>query len=226
MDGKLIIIESGSDGSGKATQTKILYDRLLSEGYNVRKIEFPNYKSDSSALVKMYLAGEFGDNPEDVDAYVASTFYAGDRFASYKTDWEQFYKSGGIVLSDRYTTSNMVHQASKMDEEEREKYLDWLVDFEFNLYKIPKPNAVLFLDVPVDVSEKLIRDRKNKINGEDKKDIHESNKEYLEKSYNNSLYVLKKYNWTRINCVSDGNMKSIEEISEEIYFNAIGIIEG
>lgn len=160
MSGKLIIIESGSDASGKATQTKKLYERLLKDGYNVRKVEYPNYDSESSALVKMYLRGEFGEKATDVDPYIASTFFSVDRYASFKTEWEEFYNNGGIVLADRYTTSNMVHQASKMDEDERDKYLDWLVDYEFNMYKIPQPDCVVFLDVPVNFSKKLI-DRKS-----------------------------------------------------------------
>ena len=173
MSGKLIIIESGSDASGKATQTKKLYDRLVSEGYNVKKVEYPNYDSETSTLVKMYLRGDFGKNPSDVDAYVASTFYAVDRYASFKTQWEEFYNKGGIILADRYTTSNMVHQASKMEESERDKYLDWLFDYEFSMYKIPKPDAVIFLDVPVDFSKNLMKDRDNKFTGEKEKDIHE-----------------------------------------------------
>lgn len=217
MRGKLIVIESGSDASGKATQTAKLYERLLSEGYNIKKVEYPNYDSDSSALVKMYLRGDFGKNPSDVDPYVSSTFFAGDRYASYKTEWEEFYKSGGIIIGDRYTTSNMVHQAAKMNEDERDKFLDWLFDFEFNLYKLPKPDAVVFLDVPISFSQKLMADRKNKITGEDKKDIHESDINYLTRSYNNSLYIADKYNWNKINCVKDNNLRSIEDIHEEIY---------
>ena len=150
MAGKLFVIESGTDGSGKATQTKKLFDRLVEDGYRVRKVEFPNYDSDSSALIKMYLNGDFGDKADDVDAYIASTFYAADRYASYKLGWEDFYLNGGIILADRYTTSNMVHQASKMDStDDKEKFLDWLDDFEYGLYKIPRPDGVFFLDVPL-----------------------------------------------------------------------------
>lgn len=217
MSGKLIIIESGSDASGKATQTRKLYDRLVKEGYKIRKVEYPNYNAESSALVKMYLRGDFGSKPTDVDPYVASTFYAADRYASFKTEWEQFYNEGGIILADRYTTSNMVHQASKMAEEDRDKYLNWLVDFEFNMYKIPKPDCVVFLDVPIEFSKKLMENRKNKITGEEKKDIHESDIKYLEKSYNNSLYIADKYDWKKINCVEDKALRSIDNIHEEIY---------
>jgi dTMP kinase len=217
MNGRLIIIESGSDASGKATQTKKLYEKLLKDGYNVKKVEYPNYSSESSALVKMYLRGDFGDKPSDVDPYIASTFFAADRYASFKTQWEDFYNEGGIILADRYTTSNMVHQASKMDKEDRDKYLDWLFDFEFNMYKIPEPDCVIFLDVPVTFSKKLMENRKNKITGQSKKDIHESDIKYLEKSYNNSLDIVDKYNWNKIKCVENNNLRSIGSIHEEIY---------
>ena len=211
MKGKLIIIE-GSDGSGKATQTKKLYDRLEAENYKIKKVEFPNYNSGSSALVKMYLRGDFGKNATDVDPYVCSTFYAVDRYASFKTGWEEFYNNGGIIICDRYTTSNMVHQASKID-----KYLDWLNDLEFNLYKIPKPDCAIFLDVPVEVSKSLMQDRNNKITGESEKDIHESDFEYLKKSYENSLYIADKYDWKRINCVENNQLRTINDIHNEIY---------
>ena len=216
MKGKLIIIE-GSDGSGKATQTKKLYDRLEQNNYNIKKVEFPNYDSESSALVKMYLRGDFGKHAEDVDPYICSTFFAVDRYASFKTEWEEFYNNGGIIICDRYTTSNMIHQASKMEVEERDKYLEWLNDLEFNLYKIPKPDCVIFLDVPVEMSQKLMKDRNNKITGESEKDIHESDFDYLKKSYENSLYIAKKYDWQRINCIKDDNMRTIDDIHEEIY---------
>lgn len=216
MKGKLIIIE-GSDGSGKATQTKKLYDRLEQNNYNIKKVEFPNYNSESSALVKMYLRGDFGKHAEDVDPYICSTFFAVDRYASFKTEWEEFYNDGGIIICDRYTTSNMIHQASKMEVEERDKYLEWLNDLEFNLYKIPKPDCVIFLDVPVEMSQKLMKDRNNKITGESEKDIHESDFDYLKKSYENSLYIAKKYDWQRINCIKDDNMRTIDDIHEEIY---------
>lgn len=217
MNGKLIIIESGSDASGKATQSEELLKKLTADGYNVRKVEYPNYKSESSTLVKMYLRGDFGKNADDVDAYIASTFFTADRYASFKTEWEEFYRSGGIVIADRYTTSNMVHQASKMEIEERDKYLDWLEDYEYNLFKIPRPDEVIFLNVPVDYSIKLMENRKNKFTGEDEKDIHESDKNYLRKTYNNSIYIADKYNWKRVECVENEQLRTIEDISNEIY---------
>lgn len=223
--GKLIIIDSGTDGSGKATQTQKLYEILLAEGKNVKKITFPDYDSPACMPVKMYLGGEFGTDPSDVNAYVASTFYAIDRFASFKTYWGEFYKSGGIILSDRYVSSNMVHQAVKMDnEEEREQYLNWLYDLEYIKYGLPIPDCVIFLDMPPDMSEKLMEDRANKITGEQKKDIHESNHEYLVKCYNNSLEIANKYDWKRVKCINDKTLRTVEDINNEIYEKVRGYI--
>lgn len=215
--GKLIIIESGSDASGKATQAEKLYERLLREEYKVRKITFPNYESPACMPVKMYLNGDFGEKPEDVNAYVASTFYAIDRFASYKTEWEEFYKNGGIIIADRYTTSNMVHQAVKMENEEKDKFLNWLYELEFNLYKLPVPDCVVFLDVPPEISQELMKDRANKFTGEKEKDIHERDKQYLINSYNNSLKIAEKYSWNKIKCNNGNRLKSIDEIHNAIY---------
>ena len=214
--GKLFVID-GTDGSGKQTQLERLKNKFEENGIAYKLVSFPNYNSPSSSLVKMYLSGEFGENAKDVSPYIASTFFAADRYATYKKDYEEYYKNGGIILADRYTTSNMVHQASKMDEDERDKYLDWLVDYEFNMYKIPQPDCVVFLDVPVNFSKKLMENRKNKFTGEKKKDIHESDIKYLEKSYENSLYIADKYNWNKINCVENDKLRSIDSIHEEIY---------
>lgn len=215
--GKLIIIESGSDGSGKATQTHRLYERLSEEGYKVKKITYPNYDSPACMPVKMYLNGDFGKKPEDVNAYVASTFYAIDRFASYKLEWKEFFEDGGIILSDRYTTSNMVHQAAKMVREEREKYLDWLCELEFGHYQLPEPDCVIFLDVSPETTQTLMLERLNKFTGEQEKDIHESNTAYLAQCYNNSLEIAEKYGWEKIKCDGEGRLRSIEDIHGEIY---------
>ncbi len=217
MKGKLIVIE-GVDSSGKATHTQKLYDRLLKEQYNIRKVEFPNYKSDSSALVKMYLNGEFGSKPEDVDAYASSTFYAVDRFASYKKEWEDYYLNGGIVIADRYTMSNMIHQASKIsDTLEKNKFLDWLWDFEFTKLGIPVPDCVLFLDMPPEYAQELMKNRKNKITGEQNKDIHEKDHQHLVDAYNNACSIAEKYKWNRISCIRNNQIKTIDDIHEEVY---------
>ena len=215
--GKLIVIE-GSDGSGKATQSELLYKRLLNEGKDVRLVSFPNYNSESSALVKMYLEGEFGETPEDINIYAASAFYSVDRFASYEREWKKFYEGGGIVIADRYTTSNMVHQAAKINNrQEKDKYLSWLWDLEFELFKLPIPDVVFFLDVMPEISERLMRKRLNKITMEEEKDIHEKNNGFLVKSYKNALYVAEKYNWVKIDCNNGNNVRDIEEISDDIY---------
>lgn len=216
MKGKLIVIEAG-DGSGKATQTKLLFDKLALNNYRVMKVEFPDYQSNSSALIKMYLNGEFGDNPNDINPYAASTFYAADRYASYKTVWEGFYQSGGIILADRYTTSNMVHQAAKIvNPVEREEYLKWLWDLEFVKFKLPVPDCVIFLDMHPKYSQLLINNRSNKL-GESEKDIHERNYDYLVNSYNNAKQIKISYEWTMVNCVHNGQLKSKDEIHREIY---------
>ena len=216
MNGKLIIIEA-SDGSGKATQTERLYQRLLLEQFKVKKIEFPNYSSESSALVKMYLNGEFGTDPDTISPYIASSFYAVDRYASFKKEWEAFYQDGGIILADRYTTSNMVHQAAKLDEDsERDKFLEWLYDYEYNIFGLPIPDYVIFLDMPPEISCGLISKRTSKA-FDVRKDIHEADKQYLIKSYNNANWIASKYNWHKVMCVSNSSLKTIEEIHEEVY---------
>lgn len=215
--GKLIVIE-GSDSSGKATQAKLLFEKLKSLNMNVRKVEFPDYKSNSSALVKMYLNGEFGKNADQVNPYAASTFYSADRFASYQTQWKSFYENGGIVLADRYTTSNMVHQASKIkDKNEKKIFLDWLWDLELVKFGLPVPDKVIFLNMPPEFSVKLMEQRKNKFTGKNEKDIHENNFEFLSNSYNNACDIATKYNWVKINCISEGKLRTIVKIHEEVY---------
>jgi len=216
MKGKLIIIEAG-DGSGKATQTEKLFQRLMLENFKVKKIEFPNYASESSALVKMYLNGEFGTDPDSISPYIASSFYAVDRYASFKKDWEMFYQAGGIILADRYTTSNMVHQAAKIDEEsDRNKFIDWLYDFEYNIFGLPVPDYVVYLDMPPEVSAGLISKRASKAS-DVLQDIHEADKQYLIKSYTNANRIASKYNWHKVMCVSNNSLKTIDEIHEEVY---------
>lgn len=215
--GKLIVIE-GTDSSGKETQTRKLYERLKKNKKNVIKISFPNYESPACEPVKMYLAGEFGDKAQEINPYPVSAMYAIDRYASYKKDWGEFYSSGGIIITDRYTTSNMVHQASKLsDKEEKKSYLEWLCDLEYNKMELPKPDVVIFLNMPSEMAQKLMLERKNKITGEKEKDIHEKDYKYLKKSYENACFIAKQEKWVEIECVRDGKLKSIEEIGEKIY---------
>ncbi|MBR6523502.1 MAG: thymidylate kinase [Clostridia bacterium] len=214
--GKLIVIE-GLDSSGKETQSRLLVEHLEIIGKKVKRIEFPNYKSDSSALVRMYLGGNFGNSPDCVNAYAASTFFAVDRYATYKTDFQQFLNEGGTIVADRYTTSNMIHQASKItDTDERNKYLEWLDNFEYTLLGLPRPDKVIFLDMPMDIAAKLMAARANKIDGSEKKDIHERNKEYLAATYSAALEVAEKFGWEHVMCGRNGEPLSIEEIHREV----------
>ena len=226
MKGKLFVIESGTDSSGKATQTARLYERLKAEGINVKKVEYPNYKSESSSLIKMYLRGEFGEKADDVNYYAASAFYAVDRYASYQKEWRSFYEDGGIIIADRYTTSNMVHQASKIESEsEKIEYVDWLLDFEFKRFELPKPDGVIFLNMPPQKSMSLMEDRKNKFTGEAEKDIHEKDREYLIKTYENALWIANRHGWINVECMQEGKLKSIDEIHEQIYKEIIGRVK-
>lgn len=215
--GKLFVID-GTDGSGKQTQLMKLQDSLTKDGIDYKVVSFPNYNSPSSSLVKMYLSGEFGKNAKEVSPYIASTFYAADRYATFQTGYKKYYDEGGIILADRYTTANMVHQAGKIkDEDEREKFLNWLWDFEFNLYRLPVPNEVFFLNMPVEKSLELMKNRENKFTHTEKKDIHESNKNHLIDAYEAACDVSKKYGWYEIKCIKDGTLRTIEDIHEEIY---------
>lgn len=214
---KLFVID-GTDGSGKQTQLEQLEKRLIKENIEYKKVSFPNYDSPSSALVKMYLSGEFGENAKDVSPYIASTFYAADRYATYKTKLEDYYNNGGIILADRYTTANMVHQAGKIkDKQEREKFLNWLWDFEFNLYKLPVPTKVFFLNMPPEYAFELMKNRENKFTHEAQKDIHERDKNHIVDSYNAACDVAQKYNWVTIDCIKDDKIRTIEEIHEDIF---------
>lgn len=213
--GKLIIIEAG-DGSGKATQTKALYDHLAADGKRIHRVEFPDYGSDSSALVRMYLGGSFGEHADDVNAYAASTFFAVDRYASYQMKWKKYYEAGDIILADRYTTSNMVHQAVKLtDAAERDAFLDWLWDFEFQKLGLPVPDLVIFLDMDPAVSDRLIAARAKEKAQE--KDIHEKDTSYLHRCHAAYEVLAQKYDWQTIRCSACGAPRTIEEIHADVY---------
>lgn len=211
--GKLIVIE-GLDGSGKATQAKLLTQNLEKRGERVQAITFPNYASDSSALVKMYLAGQFGTDPSEVNAYAASSFFAVDRYASCKTGWGKFIDDGGIVITDRYTTSNAVHQCSKLPRAQWDEYLAWLFHYEYDLLGIPSPDAVIYLNVDPQVSQQLMTRRYH--GDESKKDIHEGNLSYLTRSREAAAYCCEKLGWNVIDCCRDGDLRSIEDIQREL----------
>lgn len=220
--GKLIVIE-GTDGSGKSTQFRLLTDRLESEQVKFQKLVFPQYSEPSSALIRMYLGGEFGKSPSDVNAYAASAFYSVDRYASYRKVWGKWYEEGGLVVSDRYTTSNAVHQASKEPENKREDFLNWLYDFEYDKLGLPRPDLVIYLDVPTDFTEKMLRHRESETNTH--ADIHEQDMQYLATCRRMGRAAAEHYGWTVIRCVRDGAMRSVEDIHEEIYRHVAACLE-
>lgn len=211
--GKLIVID-GLDGSGKSTQLEISEQKLIELGFKVKTISFPDYKSPSSALVKMYLNGEFSNDPNDINAYAASSFYAVDRYASYHKYWKEFYENGYVILAARYVSSNALHQMSKVEQENWDSYLNWLYDYEYDKLGIPKADSVIFLDMPIDVSQKFLSKRYD--GDETKKDIHESDLKYLQNCRKSALYASKKLNWDIVECCKNGIPLSIEEISEKI----------
>ena len=209
---KLIVIE-GLDGSGKATQAKRLTEALVEKGIPVREVSFPDYGSDSSALVRMYLSGQFGTDPQNVNAYAASSFFAVDRFASYKKDWHRDY-ARGVVIADRYTTSNAVHQCSKLPKEQWDDFLNWLFDFEYKKLGIPAPDRVIYLNVDPAVSQALMTARYS--GDENKKDIHERDIAYLRHSREAAAYCAEKLGWETVDCCRDGQMRSIEDIHKDV----------
>lgn len=219
--GKLIVIE-GLDGSGKSTQLDLLYKNLTERGIDCKSVSFPDYEHPSSTLVKMYLAGEFGSKPDDVNAFAASAFYAVDRYASYKKYWGEYYENGGVIIAGRYVTSNAVHQNSKLKEEKWDSFLDWLYDFEYNKMGIPAPDKVIFLDMPIEVSQKLMTGRYK--GDEDKKDIHERDTEYLEHCRKSALYTAEYSGWKKISCAKDGNARTIEEIAQDVLNEVLEVL--
>ncbi len=216
MNGTLFVIE-GVDGSGKATQTDLLYQALQKQERPVRKISFPNYDSPSSSLIKMYLNGEFGTDPQAVNAFATSVFFAVDRFASFRKDWQKFYEDGGIIIADRYVTSNLVHQASKIsDAAEKERYIAWLSDLEYNIFGLPQPDCVIFLDMPPACSLQL-RQQRNTLKQGLTQDIHEADQHYLQQAYENAVTIAQHQQWHTIHCATpDGNIRSIEDIHRQI----------
>ena len=221
--GKLIVIE-GTDGSGKSTQFRLMTQHLQQDQIDFKQLVFPRYDQESSALIRMYLGGEFGTHPSDVNAYAASAFYAVDRYASYKKVWGEYYENGGLIVSDRYTTSNAVHQASKEAPENQGEFLKWLYEFEYDKLGLPKPDLIIYLDVPTDFTEKLMRHRE--ADTHTKADIHEQDLSYLATCRRTGKAAAEFYGWSVIDCVRDGAMRSIEDIHEEIYHRVLTSLEG
>ena len=203
--GKLIVFE-GTDGSGKSTQFELLAKRLEAEQIGFQRLRFPQYEEPSSALIRMYLGGAFGDDPEAVNAYAASTFYAVDRYASYQRVWKDYYQGGGLVVSDRYTTSNAVHQGSKVPEGERAEFFRWLYDLEYDRMGLPRPD---------ELSEQLMRKREQSTGTH--ADIHERDEDYLKKCRDVALHAAKYYGWRTVSCAKNGAIRGVEDIHEEVY---------
>ena len=220
--GKLIVLE-GTDGSGKSTQFRLLSQWLETSKKSFKHIVFPRYDQESSALIRMYLNGQFGTKPSDVNGYAASAFYAVDRYASYKQDWGKWYEDGGLILSDRYTTSNAVHQASKEPEEKRAEFLRWLYEFEYDKLQLPRPDLVIYLDVPTEFTEKMMRSREASTGTQ--ADIHEKDTAYLATCRQTGRAAAEYYGWTIIQCVKDGAMRSIEDIHKEIRQHVTACLE-
>ena len=210
MSRHLIVIE-GTDGSGKSTQAQLTCEALQAAGVDFKRLTFPRYADDSSMLVRMYLRGDFGTHPEDVNPYAASTFYAADRYASFKTDWQKDWEQDRVIFCDRYTTSNAVHQSSKLPAEQLVPFTDWLFDYEYNLLGLPAPTCVIFLDMPTEVSLKMLEKRQG-----DTGDIHELDHAYLSRCRERALSVCEQYGWHRISCAENGNLRSIEDINRDI----------
>ena len=211
--GKLIVIE-GLDGSGKSTQTELVRKFIEEQGIDLKQIKLPDYESDSSALVRMYLGGAFGTKPTDVGAYAASSFYAVDRYANFVTKWKDDYESGKIILADRYATSNAAHQMTKLSRDKWDEYLAWLEDFEYVKIGIPKPALVIFLDMPIEISQKLMTSRYK--GDEAKKDVHEADVAYLKACREAGMYAAEKLGWKIIKCFEGDEPRTIEAISNDI----------
>lgn len=211
--GKLLVLE-GLDGSGKSTQTEQLKQALLQEQVPMTQIKLPDYDSPSSTLVKMYLNGDFGKRPSDVNAYAASSFYAVDRYASFQNHWKQPYEDGVLILADRYVTSNASYQMTKLPEEEWNAYLDWLEDYEYRKLGLPEPNLVIFFDMPVEVSQKLMTDRY--AGNEAKKDVHEKDVAYLQHCRKAALFAAKKQGWVVVPCAEGDKPRTINAIAEDV----------
>lgn len=214
MAGRLIVFE-GTDGSGKSTQFKALCSRLDQQGTVYEKLVFPQYDQPSSALIRMYLGGEFGSRPEDVNPYAASAFFAVDRYASMKKVWGEWYARGGLILTDRYSTSNAVHQAAKLPAEEQENFCRWLDEFEHDRLGLPRPDAVIYLDMPTQQAVRLLRIREQATNTH--ADIHEVDDGYLAACRETALRAAQVLGWTVVPCVENGRLRTVDEIHQQIW---------
>lgn len=219
--GKLIVID-GLDGSGKTTQSQLLFSHLEQNSpAGARLISFPDYQNPSSQLVRMYLAGDFGRDARQVSAYAASSFYAVDRYASYRLYWEQDYLAGKNILATRYATSNMIHQMGKLPREEWDSFLCWVKDYEYQKLGLPAPDQVIFLDMDLEVSARLLTGRYH--GDESRKDIHEANRQYLAGCRESALYAAAHEGWTVIRCDDGKKALQVEEIAGKLISSLISL---
>lgn len=212
--GRLLVLE-GLDGSGKSTQTERLRQALLAAGETVRQIKLPDYDAPSSTLVRQYLAGDFGNDPSAVNAYATSSFYAVDRVASFLLDWKKDYDAGSLILADRYTTSNPIYQMTKLPKAEWDAYLAWVDDYEYDKLELPRPDRVIFLDMPVEVSQKMMTRRYE--GDEAKKDVHESNVQFLNACREAALYTAERWNWSVCRCSEGEEPRTIDAIAADVF---------
>lgn len=212
--GKLIVFE-GIDGSGKSTQSRLIRSRLEDSGVPFRSVTFPRYDNPSAALIKMYLGGEFGTSPSDVNPYAASCFYAVDRYASFRQDWRDYYTGGGLIVTDRYTTSNAIHQGSKLPEADREDFFRWLYDFEFRLMELPRPDAVIYMDIPFDLALRRIAQRELATGSTC--DIHEKDRAYLQACHRCGRHAADYFGWQCISVTDGDTERTVEDINDEIF---------
>ena len=213
MPGKIAVLE-GLDGSGKSTQFEMLDRYLTDKGIKHKSISFPDYDNESSALVKLYLSGKIGSSPSDVNAYAASSFYAVDRYVSYRQFWEKDYKDGAFISAARYVTSNCIYQMTKLPEEKWGEYIHWLEDYEYRKLGLPRPDQVIFLDMPIEISQKLMSGRYN--GDEAKKDIHEADVSYLHACRKAALFTAERCGWSIISCGSGDSPRPIDDIFADI----------
>ena len=219
--GKLIVIE-GIDGSGKSTQFELLCEKLSEQSREFRCLSFPRYDEPSSMLIRMYLNGDFGENPDDVNAYAASSFFAADRYASFVQDWGEYYKSGGLILTDRYTTSNALHQGAKMEYGQRRQFFKWLYEYEYELIALPKPDMVFYMNIDVSTAAERMSERRAKDGS--LADIHEQDLSYLESCAQSGLQAASQFGWYVVDCINEDGVRSSGDIHEEVFKRLLCLI--
>lgn len=221
--GKLITID-GIDGSGKSTQCGLLYEELRSQDKNVRLISFPMYGTVGATFVDLYLQGRLGDKPGDTNAYAAATFFAMDRYYSYVTDWKEFYEQpDSIVIASRYSTSNAIHQLSKLDRDDWDEFLTWIDKYEHDQLGLPRADLVMYLEMKPEISLELVNQREDATG--QKKDIHEKDADYINRCYHAAMYSCDRLGWERVICHDGKNPLSIDDIHAKVLENVTRMLD-